>query len=352
MRTNHITLLKTLCLMGVLFMHAAFPFTAPGRFWRLYAEQQSLVAESLIFWAGLVIIPSFMFASGYLAALSGLRHSRSVTGQIGNRAKRLLVPWFCLMVFWMVPLYTFFDLPAYNRPEGFTLSQTYMAALSGQFADHLWFLLVLFWVSSFWAVIQPTAKRFGPLAAPALALAASLLIYRYGQGLTWCCFYETDGPLLWFAAGCLFFNCRQRAERAMALRPRLWFAANIALFAALSLYGPQTPVFRWATSTLGALAAFQICAHLARRHEKLRQLRPYRYFEDNAFRFYLFHMPGGLLTFKMLDWGGLASPLPFIGLSFLANFCLTAGIVEVVNKLEKGLFRASGPPRAGQTALT
>jgi peptidoglycan/LPS O-acetylase OafA/YrhL len=292
-----------------------------------------------------------MFASGYLAALSGLRRPRRLAGQIANRARRLLVPWFGLMVFWMVPLYTFFDLPAYNRPEGLTLSRTYMAALSGQFADHLWFLLVLFWVGSFWAVVQPAARRFGPLAAPALALAAALLICRYGQGLTWYGIYETDGPLVWFAAGGLFFHGRQRMESAMAWRPRLLVAANIALFAALSLYGPQTPVFRWAAGLLGALAAFQICLHLARRHEKLRRIRPYRYFEDNAFRFYLFHMPGGLLIFRLLDWGGLTAPLPFIALSFLANFGLTAGLVAAVNKLEKGLIRASGPPRAGRTAL-
>jgi hypothetical protein len=25
-----------------------------------------------------------------------------------------------LMIFWMVPLYTFFDIPSYNRPEGYT----------------------------------------------------------------------------------------------------------------------------------------------------------------------------------------------------------------------------------------
>ncbi|MDR3319557.1 MAG: acyltransferase [Desulfovibrio sp.] len=340
MRTNHIALLKTICLAGVIFLHAALPFTAPGRFWRFYAERQSAFAEELCFWGGLIIIPSFMLASGYLAALSGNRQSRSVIGQIVNRAKRLLVPWFFLTVFWMVPLYTFFDLPAFNRPEGFTLVRTYRVGLSGLFTDHLWFLLTLFWVSCFWAIIQPLAKRFSVLSGLAFAIAAALLMNDYGRGLTWYAVWETDGPLVWFVLGCVLFRYRERMERSAARRPLTLFAVNAALFVVLARNGVQTPLLHWITCALGALAAFQICLHLARHYKTFRDIRLYSYFEDNAFRFYLFHVPGAYLTFKILFTMGMTSPLPFILLSFALNFCLTAGIVAVVNALEKRLIHA------------
>jgi hypothetical protein len=123
MRANHIALLKTLSLFCVILLHAMLPFTTPGGFWTFYADRQSSLAEVCVFWMGFIVIPAFMLASGYLAALSEERRPRSVAEQIVNRAKRLLVPWFLLMVFWMAPLYTLFDIPAYNRPAGFPWPQ-------------------------------------------------------------------------------------------------------------------------------------------------------------------------------------------------------------------------------------
>jgi hypothetical protein len=65
-----VTLLKTFSLIGVIFLHAALPFTVPEGFWKFYAPWQSALVEAFKFWGGLVLIPSFMLASGYLAALS------------------------------------------------------------------------------------------------------------------------------------------------------------------------------------------------------------------------------------------------------------------------------------------
>jgi hypothetical protein len=172
------------------------PFTEPGGFWKFYAERQSEVADFIKFWAELIIIPSFMLASGYLAALSAERRQRSTPAYIADRAKRLIVPWFLLIVFWMVPLYTLFDIPTYNRPEGFTLAQTYRVGLEGLFSEHLWFLLVLFWVSVFFAALQPLAGRLGGLLVPALALVAALLVNEYGDTLTWYAISQTSGPLI------------------------------------------------------------------------------------------------------------------------------------------------------------
>jgi hypothetical protein len=78
--------------------------------------------RNFFFWGQFILIPSFVLASGYLAALSAERKRRSFPAYIAGRAYRLLVTWFFLMVLWMVPLYTFFDIPAYNRPEGYTLA--------------------------------------------------------------------------------------------------------------------------------------------------------------------------------------------------------------------------------------
>ena len=346
MYTNHIALLKTFCLLGVILLHAVLPFTASEGFWKFHAERQSEVAEFFRFWGGFVIIPSFMLASGYLAALSEEKRLRGVLEYLASRGKRLLVPWFLLTVFWMVPLYTFLDIPAYNKPAGHTLAQAYRAGLAGLFADHLWFLLVLFWVSAFFAVIRPLERRFGGLTGPVLALVAALLMNAYGRGLTWYAVWETDGPLVWFGLGVVLCRYRVGIGEAIARHPWTLFCTNGALWIIVAVCAAQTaPLGYWASCVLGALVAFQACLHLARHHAGFRRFWLYRYFEDNAFRFYLFHMPGAYVVFWVLVAAGLISPLPRMLLSFVLNLCLTAGIVALVNALEKGWHTLSSPRR-------
>ncbi|MDR1166538.1 MAG: acyltransferase, partial [Deltaproteobacteria bacterium] len=338
MFASHIALLKTFCLLGVIFYHAAIPFTEPGEFWKLYADRQSAVAEIFMFWADLIIIPSFVLASGYVAALSAEKRQLNALAYIAGRAKRLLLPWFLVLVFWMAPLYTFFDIPAYYRPEGYTLAQTYRAGLTGLFADHLWFLLVLFWVDSFFALTRPIVTRFGALSVPALALAAALLVNGFGSELAWYSIRETCGPFIWFGLGNILYRYRNGIGEALARLPKTLFCANVVLFVAAATFGARTTsVGFWLTCCLGTLFAFQACLYLARQYCRLREFKPYRYFEDNAFRFYLFHMPGGYLTYKTLASAGMSSPLPFTLLSFALNICLTACVVALLNALEKRL---------------
>jgi peptidoglycan/LPS O-acetylase OafA/YrhL len=338
MRADHVSLLKTLSLVGVILFHAALPFTAPGGFWQFYADRQSLWAEGYIFWSGLIVIPSFMLASGYLAALSEERRHWKVVEYLVSRVRRLLVPWFLLMVFWMVPLYTLFDIPVYNRPEGFSLAQTYRVALMGLFADHLWFLLVLFWVDLLWVVaIRPVMRRFGAIVGLVLAFVVALLIREYGRGLIWYSFWQADGPLVWFVLGSVLFRCRERFEGIARHLRVVLFAANVAFFVVLARSGAwEAPVLYWLVCGLGALAAFQGCLGLVRHYERLRRFWLYRFFEDNSFRFYLFHMPGTFLCFMALDALGVTAPVPFVMFSFVLNFCLTMVIVMLINLLESG----------------
>jgi peptidoglycan/LPS O-acetylase OafA/YrhL len=332
-----VALLKTFSLLGVIFSHAVFPFTEPdpGGFWRFYADRQSEVADFINFWGGFIIIPSFMMASGYLAALSAERKRRSAPAYIAGRAKRLLVPWFLLMAFWLVPLYTIFDIPAYNRPAGYTLAQTYRVGLEGLFADHLWFLLVLFWVSIFFAALRPLANRLGGFLVPALAVVAALLVDEYGRTLTWYAVWEISGPLIWFGLGTILCRYREGIGKALARRPLSLFGLNAVLFVLTALFLTQTTQMYWLTCCLGALTAFQAFFYLARYHGRLRAFRPYRYFEDNAFRFYLFHVPGNYLIYRMLVAAGLSSPLPIMLLTFVCDLCLTACLVAVFNALER-----------------
>jgi surface polysaccharide O-acyltransferase-like enzyme len=338
MRANEISLLKTCSLLGVIFLHALYPFPVPGTFWKMFAEQPSLTAERTVSWLGLIIIPSFMLASGYLLALSLEFKKRSFAGQLANRAKRLLIPWFCMTLFWMVPLYTLFDLPAYNRPAGLSLLHAYEAGLKGLFCDHLWFLLVLFWASLFWLAAFPLLKRIGPSGGLALAFAVSWLISRYGQGLTWYALWETAGPLIYVFLGIALCYCRDRLEAFLKRWAAPAFAVTFLSYALFASYGELPQILHWTACCAGALLAYQASLFCSRRcYRALRGNIGYRYFEDNSFRFYLFHIPGGLVIFRTLDAWTSLSPLPFVLLSFTLNLAATTLIVMLANALEARL---------------
>jgi hypothetical protein len=328
-------MLKTLCLLGVIFAHAAMPFVEPPEFLKIYADTPDYIANQIILWVDFIVIPSFMFASGYVMALTLERQRRAFIQQVINRAKRLLLPWGLVMIFWMVPLYTLFDIPAYNRPEGFTLAQTYRVGLTGLFNDHLWFLLVLFWVSLFWLAARPLLKRFGLVFGSVLAVAAALLIDTFGRGLTLYALWEIPGPLIYFYLGYGLYCNRERVDTLIKKRPSALLAGNAVLLILLSRFVGLHSVIYWAACCAGTLLAYQVCLLMSPVCAALRENALYRYFEDNALRFYLFHMPSGLLTFKALYALGVLPPLPLVFLSFVLNLAITALIVTAINALER-----------------
>jgi hypothetical protein len=239
------------------------------------------------------------------------------------------------MIFWMVPLYTLFDLPAYNRPEGFTLAQTYRVGLTGLFNDHLWFLLVLFWVSLFWLAWRPLVKRFGLVFGSVLAITAALLIDTYGRGLTLYAVWETPGPLIYFYLGYSLYCNKERVDTLIKKRPLALLTGNIVLFILLSRFIGLHSVIYWAACCAGTLLAYQVCLLMSPVYAVIRENTLYRYFEDNSLRFYLFHMPGGLLTFNVLYALNVLPPLPLVFLSFILNLAVTTLIVMAINALER-----------------
>ncbi|MDR1045240.1 MAG: acyltransferase [Candidatus Adiutrix sp.] len=346
MRVDEINLLRTCCLLGVIFLHALFPFTVPGPFWKMFAEQPDLIADRIVSSLGPIIIPSFMLASGYLLARGLELKKRSFAEHLANRAKRLLVPWLAMTLFWMAPLYTLFDLPAYNRPAGLSLLLTYEAGLKGLFTDHLWFLLVLFWASLFWLAVFPWLKRIGTPGGLALAFAVSWLISRYGRGLTWYALWETAGPLIHVFLGIALWTCRARLDVFLKRRAVPVFTVTLLLYAWFASRAELPPILYWTAGCAGALLAYQVSLYCSRRwYQGLRGNVGYRYFEDHAFRFYLFHIPGGLLIFRALDALTSLSPWPLMLLSFTLNLAATALIVRLVNALEA--FARNLPAKAG-----
>ena len=134
--------------------------------WKLYADTTAFGGDFAAALLLSALVPSFIFASGFLLEKTLQTSELSFGDILGSRIKRLLVPWFLIMLFWLVPLYTLFDIPAYQRPAGSSLLEAYAAGLQGRFVDHTWFLLVLFWASLFWLLCRPLARLVQNVSFP------------------------------------------------------------------------------------------------------------------------------------------------------------------------------------------
>ena len=83
---------------------------------------------------------AFTLVSGYL--YSYLKYERNKYDKFGkfifNKVKRLVVPYLCVGVFWVVPFQAFFFKESYI--------QVVIKLLLGDFNAQLWYILMLFWV--------------------------------------------------------------------------------------------------------------------------------------------------------------------------------------------------------------
>lgn len=327
-------MLKTLSLLLVIFLHAAMPFTIPFLFWEIYADVPSMAVQNMVVFFGFLVIPSFMFCSGFLFSRSALLKKYSVTVMLKKRFMRLVVPWFLTAVLWMAPLYTLFDLPALNRPVGASFFYTLIAAATGQFNDYLWFLQVLFWVTLFWIFILPLVRKSGFLFGLILSVGIAFLVHVAGRGLSWFGLWETTGPLIYFYLGCMAYEHRKHL-------PILPVPVLIAVFLLLLLVAVFLPdlahdeLISWVLSGIGALSAYQLCLHMtASLYPVLQRFAFYRFFETYSFRYYLFHLPSGLLLFLVLYKWMVLPVMLFIVVSFVLNMLLTTLLVVIFNQFE------------------
>lgn len=345
MHYPHIALLKTKCLFLVVVMHCIMFFATPFPFWKLYADAPLPIADLCAAIAGSTIIQSFMLASGFLFAASWDSGKRTPLQHALHRGRRILLPWLGVGILWVAPLYTLFSIPAFGHSADATLLETWKSVALGLFNDHLWFLLVLFWITLFWIIALWALRKCGrdtALYGGILALAAALCMQNYGGWLTWYCLWETPPFILCYYLGIAAFRNRETLDALCRSRP---FALGIGLLALIILLWPYAgaPVSGWIVSLLCALLMYHIFLLCSGIYPLLQAVAPFAWFERNAFRFYLFHLPTPLLVFMWLYKPLQLPPVAFALLNIVITLAATSVIVAASHKVEKELKKVIFP---------
>ena len=330
---KNISLMKNVALLCVVFAHCSMFFIEKNPFWMLFASEKSMFAIKAIFFMSYVIIPLFMFASGFLLAKSCEKAGGKLSGLFVKRVKRLLGPYLLTGLIWLVPLYTWFDIACYNRPAGTSLSGGYQAFLSGMFTDHLWFLLVLFWVDVFFILLFPLFRKSW-LAGAGFSLAAVWLIQEFLQAFPYYKLDQTALPILSALFGILAYRARALAEPQRGGRQRIFAGALLVLVSLFLYYDRGNIYLGWAISIAGCLLFYFLSTMFVR--TKIAAViiysRGYKWMEKQGMKYYLLHMPFPYLIFLGFYSRLHLSPLLFMLLNLAGTLAATTLVVWLLDR--------------------
>ena len=224
-RFEFITDAKTAAVFGVVLLHCML-FFATEDYYTERAAYSSDVVEFLCNILNSSLVSSLVCCSGFLFAFGVLSRGKTVPGLIKSRSRKLLLRYYLYGALWLVPLYTLFDISCWGRDKGASLLDSYKSMVLGVFSDHLWFLLMLFWVTLVFILMIPLLRKdlipvIGIIAvglAVVIELFCTFEYFKISQISTYLpcyfvgiCLYrymdkikKIPTPALWVLTGCFF----------------------------------------------------------------------------------------------------------------------------------------------------
>ena len=201
---NYIDFVKTITMFLVIVAHCTLFFSG-NEFWFIKAEQESIVLRWISKFVVLSVVPIFTFASGFLLHLSLQKNKGSIVDLIRKKAVHLCIPYFIYGILWLVPTYTFFDIPSFGRDKGASLIDGYKAMALGQFSDVAWFLLMLFWVTLIWILLKELLKKENLIYGAMVSAVLYFVVHFYLGQIDYYKISQIDIYIIVFFVGAAFF---------------------------------------------------------------------------------------------------------------------------------------------------
>ncbi|MDR2691088.1 MAG: amidohydrolase [Dysgonamonadaceae bacterium] len=328
----HLSFMKVVAMILVMFIHSTYFLDKPSMFWKDYhpeAPWDIMVYVDGIF--GILLVPSFIFVSGFLFARSQEIHHYSVFEQIAHRAKRLLVLWFFTMLFWLIPIVLIFDISMYGRPEGGGIWETYKAGLFGKCSFHLWYLLCLFWATLYLALSIGLIRRYRywGLLGFAVAFAGMCLINAYCKNVLYWCFWKSGQYIFLMYLGIFTYKHRKKID-AFFYNHRI---LSIILFAGCFSFTLLTRVVPWEymafVSSVFVFLFYGLSLNIVKTWNTFfTSDKTFSFLNENVMLYYLFHAPLNFVIFYLLVDKMHLNKYAFFITEFVVLFIVTTILVK------------------------
>lgn len=301
----------------VIAVHCAL-FYSGNQYWMVNAEEKSILCRWISNAILVSAVPIFVFCAGFLLQLSLQKKNVSIAGLIKKKAVRLLIPYYVFGILWLVPNYTFWDIPNYGRNVGDSLLAGYKSMFLGIFTDMAWFLLMLFWVTLIWVLLNRLLEKGNLIYG---AVAAIVLYFLAHFCLTQVDYYklsQIDIYILVFFAGAVFFYVAENIYHAVSK----WILISGSLggiIVCVFLAQLSTEVYaidcilKIVSPVLFVTCSMGLCHTNV--IKKLERTSAYDWLRKNSMYIYLFQTPGVYIMFRKL--------YPIIGSNAMLCFFMT-----------------------------
>ncbi|MBO5576420.1 MAG: acyltransferase [Ruminococcus sp.] len=299
----YISDMKIVCLMFVIIGHCALFFISKSPY-ITHQGVSSQAVDKMFDILDMLLMPAFIIGSGFLYANS-ITNNKNATmiSEIVRRSKSILVPFLLWGVFWTVPMYTIFNIVGYGRPENAGLLEGYKYFFLGCFAEHLWFFLMLFWVTLIFILLKPLlSKKLLPLTLViviGLSVAAQYLLdgieyYKLGQIAPYI--------LIYFIGIAIYYYSEKLENMPPVLMLTVCAVLFVVSFVTIQYKDVHFAVYWLGRSTGGLSLLFLFLAiDTIGLNKKLHKTRFWQFLSKNSIVIYLYNCPIMHIYYKLLN---------------------------------------------------
>ncbi len=153
MRNHKIDNIRCFAILSVILGHSIIIYSNS---WNLYSSvYNSIFFDKMKDIINIFQMPLFFSFSGFLFALKQKKIKNLMEFTI-NKIKRLIIPFLCIGIFWMIPIKKMINYKPYY---GKAIWKIILEFIFGNEMGHLWYLIALFFIFIFAYFILFKAKK-------------------------------------------------------------------------------------------------------------------------------------------------------------------------------------------------
>ena len=279
-------------------------------------------------WLGTFHVQTFTMASGFLfyaLKTEKGKYSHNFKLDIKNRAKRLLLPYFSTIIFWVLPFYIVLN--------GFDPENIFYKYVLGSSPSQLWFLPMLFWLFIFGYILfkNHSPSFAGLFSCIAISIVGGYILDKIGgidifqikTAVNYAMFYylgtflyqkkvklsgkRTIGCIILSVCGFIISNLTS-SSGSFVIKSIGTLAKNVGLLS-------------------GVLMVYGIATILSK---NAKQTEVWSWLKNNSFGIYLFHQQ--LIYLCIMCFNGKVHPVVQVLLSFIIAIVLSSMMTIILRK--------------------
>lgn len=311
---------KTILMILVVLYHSMVIYAGT---WGPYPPaEQSVLFEQIAKWLNSFHIYAFTLVSGYIFYYIKYEKGgyQKYTLFLGNKAKRLLVPYIFIASVWVAPIYVYF----------WGTEHVISNFLFGIAPNQLWFLLMLFWVFAiFWPLSDLIKRR--PICGIIIICAL------YCLGMVFPSYWRINTAMqyiLFFSIGFLIRKCGRKI--LYQIPSAVYISCDVLLFTVVEVLAPYYALtiklmkfgLRLCLYVLGSVSAFVLLQRFANRF--LQGNKIINFFGKHSMVIYLVHQQ--LIYFSIGWFNGIVPPVVLVMINFVFSLTVSTAFSILMHK--------------------